>query len=244
VDIEVVAVPPDHHGESPVWLDDSIVWVDVFEEPSIQQYQPIAGDFRSRAMSSPVASIAPRRGGGLVAATAGGFWLLGPEADSRVVADPTSAEPREMLNDSKCDSIGRLWCASMDRNLRQPLGRLHKLDPDYRCVEMDQGFITGNGLAFSPDGQRLYLADSRAEIVWVYDYQVATGIVSKRRPFFSHTGDDRPCRRRHGRQRWKLLVRPDRRLGGFGNKPETPLDRAYIASGRVPYDVHVRGTWS
>ncbi len=145
------------------------------KNPASSQFRPNAGEFGSRMMLSPVARIAPRRGGGLVAATAGGFCLLGPEADSRVVADPTSAELREMLNDSKCDPIGRLWCASMDRNLRQPLGRLHRLDPDYRCLEMDQGFITGNGLAFSPDGQRLYLADSRAEIVWVYDYRWRPG---------------------------------------------------------------------
>lgn len=187
VRVEVVSVPADRHGEGPVWLDteNALVWVDVFEEPSIQRFEPATGTFESWPMPAPITCLAPRRHGGFVAGMEGGFHFIAASGAVEFVADPTSAERLEILGDGKCDPAGRFWCASLDRELKTPLAKLYRLDPDHHWAEMDRGFITGNGVAFAPDGDRLYVADSRSEIVWAYDFDVATGTIAAKRPFFS-----------------------------------------------------------
>ncbi len=45
--------------------------------------------------------------------------------------------------------------------------------------------IIGNGIAFSPDNTRMYLADSRDETVWVYDFDLPRGRISGKRVSFS-----------------------------------------------------------
>ena len=47
------------------------------------------------------------------------------------------------------------------------------------------GFIVPNGLAFSPDGQTLYLSDSHPDVqkIWAYDYDTDTGTPHNRRLF-------------------------------------------------------------
>jgi sugar lactone lactonase YvrE len=64
-------------------------------------------------------------------------------------------------------------------------GELLRLDADLSVTRMDGDFIVGNGIAFSPDDSRMYLADSRDETVWVYDFNVADGAISGKRRFFS-----------------------------------------------------------
>jgi sugar lactone lactonase YvrE len=47
------------------------------------------------------------------------------------------------------------------------------------------GFITPNGMAFSPDGSTMYLSDSHPSVqsVWAFDYDTTTGTPSNRRLF-------------------------------------------------------------
>ncbi len=106
--VEPVAVPADHHGEGPVWVDsaEALFWVDVFEAPSIQRFRPATGDFVSWPMPSSICSLAPRRNGGFVAATANGFCRVTPGESVDVLADPTAGQERELLNDGRCDAAG------------------------------------------------------------------------------------------------------------------------------------------
>lgn len=186
-DIEVVPVPLDHHGEGPVWLEreETLAWVDVYEEPSIQRFTPETGKFTTQPMPAPLCCLAPRLGGGLLAGMVGGFQLVDEHGKISFIADPSVGGERELLCDGKCDPAGRFWCASLSRDLTTPLGKLYRLDPDGTCTTMDGGFLTGNGVAFSPRADRLYVADSRAEIVWLYDFDVAAGTVHDKRRFFS-----------------------------------------------------------
>jgi sugar lactone lactonase YvrE len=47
------------------------------------------------------------------------------------------------------------------------------------------GFLTPNGMAFSPDGRTMYLSDSHphSQQVWAFDYDAATGTPRNRRLF-------------------------------------------------------------
>jgi L-arabinonolactonase len=116
----------------------------------------------------------------------GGFYGLDLATGQSVpIANPVARDPRLMLNDGKCDRRGRYWCASVHSDFIGREAEIFRLDPDFTVHRMDGGFMVGNGIAFSPDDRRMYFADSRSEVVWVYDFDIETGTLADRRVFFS-----------------------------------------------------------
>jgi sugar lactone lactonase YvrE len=186
----VVSIATDHVdllGESPCWrpADQCLYWVDAFA-PAIRRLDPSTGEVRSFAMPADIGSFVFAADGSVVAGLRTGFsrLRLGQEG-ARFIANPLPGDPRLMLNDGKCDRRGRYWCASVHSDFVGRQAALYRLDPDLSIRQVDDGFIIGNGIAFSPDDRRMYLADSRDETVWVYDLDIDTGTVSNRRVFFS-----------------------------------------------------------
>ncbi|HVW92536.1 MAG TPA: SMP-30/gluconolactonase/LRE family protein [Devosia sp.] len=184
--IEIVDAKKDDHGEGPVWLDreQALVWADVYDDPSIQRYEPATGSYCSTPMPRITSCLAPRREGGLVAGMLGGFYLLDDSGDSTLLVNP-DLSGQELLNDCKCDPAGRFWCATLSRDMKTPLGRLLRIDPDGSWRQFDGGYLTGNGMAFSPAADRLYVADTRSETVWTFDFDLAAGTVHNKRVFLS-----------------------------------------------------------
>ena len=75
-----VSVPADDHGEGPLWIDAeaALYWVDVYEAPSVQRFEPASGRFASWPMPAPITCLAPRKAGGLLAGMRGCFRFIGP----------------------------------------------------------------------------------------------------------------------------------------------------------------------
>ncbi len=177
-------------GEAPQWhtREQRLYWVDAFA-PAVRRLDPTSGQVTSFAMPCDIGSFVFARDGSLVAGMRSGFNRLVLEKGLvERIADPLARDRRLMLNDGKCDRAGRYWCASAHSDFVGRQAELFRLDPDLSVHRMDGGFIIGNGIAFSPDDRRMYLADSRDETVWVYDFDRTTGSISNRRRFFS-TGD-------------------------------------------------------
>jgi sugar lactone lactonase YvrE len=60
---------------------------------------------------------------------------------------------------------------------------------------MLDGFLTPNGLGFSPDGRTMYLSDShpkRPPCVWAFDYDVDDAVPGNRRVFIASLPGGRP----------------------------------------------------
>jgi sugar lactone lactonase YvrE len=189
-EIEIIDVPKDDHGEGPIWLqgEQALVWIDVYNEPSIQRLDVATGAYSTLAMPRITACLAPRHQGGFLAGMEGGFFIVDGDGQTTLLCDPATPDGQEQLNDGKCDSRGRFWCASLIRDMKTPRGRLIRVDPDGNGRSWDEGYLTGNGVAFSPDYERLYVADSRAETIWLYDFDDAAGTIHNRRQFFSTAG--------------------------------------------------------
>jgi len=58
---------------------------------------------------------------------------------------------------------------------------LFRLDPDLTLRRLDSGVHFSNGPCWSPDGTRLYFADSWLNTIYLYDYDIETGSASNRR---------------------------------------------------------------
>jgi sugar lactone lactonase YvrE len=174
-------------GESPVWCPDEelLYWVDI-AKPAIHQFNPLIGTDRYWKMPATVGSIGLCEQSGAIVALRTGLFLFNFETETlRYLGNPEAHLPMTRFNDGKVSPEGRFWVGSMDdRENKQPLGALYRLDPD---LTWQRSYVTGlrcsNGLAWSPDGCIMYHSDSRIGTIHCYDYDLETGKISKQRIF-------------------------------------------------------------
>ncbi|WP_447750158.1 SMP-30/gluconolactonase/LRE family protein [Sphingopyxis fribergensis] len=183
-------------GESPFWhaAEARLYWVDI-EGRKIHRTDVATGTDEVMDLAEQVGCIAPRAGGGLVAALENGCALIdswgalprpfGPA----VLAD----KPEQRFNDGRVDATGRLWVGSLTSDKTKPTAALYRLDPDGSLTEVFGGITTSNGAAFSPDGRTFYHADTPTHAIRTFDVDPATGTLSEGRIFhqFEH-GNGRP----------------------------------------------------
>jgi sugar lactone lactonase YvrE/DNA-binding IclR family transcriptional regulator len=169
-------------GEGPLWSarDGRLLWVDILA-PAIHVSDPATGADQVLATEEMVASLAPRAQGGFVAAARSGLRAFDGTLGA-VLAAPIAEGASLRLNDGRCDARGRFWVGSMALDSTPDAGALHRLDAAGAAV-MQAGLHVPNGLGFSPDNTRLYLADSARRRVDVFDFDLARGAIANRRPF-------------------------------------------------------------
>ena len=103
-------------------------------------------------------------GGRLVVAGGHGVHLISSEGDDLgPVPGAPNLERRMRFNDGAVDPQGRLVIGIMGRteqDFSQPLGKLYRVDARGVCEELITGLTISNGVGWSPDGSRLYVADT------------------------------------------------------------------------------------
>ena len=114
------------------------------------------------------------------------------DAVPTLVAHPEAGRPDQRYNDAKCDPRGRIVVGTLDTAGRAGRGSLWRIDANGSATQLDTGFTTANGLAWSPDGTALYFADSGPRVVYAYDYAPPTGTLSSRRIFATFPNDVKP----------------------------------------------------
>jgi sugar lactone lactonase YvrE len=179
-------------GEGPIWcpVEQALWWVDNLN-PSVWRYTASDDQVRSWPMPEEVGCVVLREQGGLVAAMKSGFYLLDLERGERQrVATPETDRPGNRLNDGRCDRRGRFWCGSMNANFQdgRKSAAIYRLDPDFTCTRMDDGFIVSNGIAFSPVDRTMYYSDTTSRLVYRYDFDIERGAIANRRVFTSTEG--------------------------------------------------------
>lgn len=185
---DFVSAEADLLGESPVWDDrtQSLHWVDI-EGRRIRSFDIGTGATQTVATPGrPGSMVMTESSNWLYVAmeTECGFFSLGDATwQAQVELEKSGAGNR--LNDGRCDRQGRYWVGSMfeDASAGEFTGMRHRVDGPGKVVTDRTGVGVSNGLAFSPDGETMYWADSLRRTVWCYDYDSADGTASNERVF-------------------------------------------------------------
>jgi sugar lactone lactonase YvrE len=182
-------------GECPVWsIDEQVLyWVDI-NAPSLNRFDPESRVNLAWPMPSSIGSFALRAQGGFVAALRDGIWLIdraGGLGDRMAEAPYDPAHHR--FNDGRADRAGRFWVGSMNERRDAASGALYCLDGYFTLTQVLDGIMISNGLAWSPDGQTLYHADTPARTISAYAFDTATGGIRGKREFAHFDGEtERP----------------------------------------------------
>jgi sugar lactone lactonase YvrE len=171
-------------GECPVWSpeEQALYWVDILA-PALHRHELATGASRSWPMPSSIGSFGLDQRGGAVVALRHGFHRLDlATGELTLLVHPEPDRPGNRLNDGKVAPDGSFWAGTMDEEqLARPTGALYRLDPDGSCRKMVDGLIVSNGLAWSADGRTLFHSDSKAQAIWAWDHDLATGAIANRR---------------------------------------------------------------
>ncbi|SUD79751.1 SMP-30/gluconolactonase/LRE family protein [Pseudomonas putida] len=183
MDCELIVDARNGTGESPVWHpgEQALYWVDI-PARQLHRWQPVDNTHQVWQGDQMLACIA-RSDDGWVAGMESGIFQIQTRADgslaSRVLSGVAHAQPGMRFNDGRCDRQGRFWAGSMLLDMQQGahVGALYRHDREGHLHLQQAGMIVPNGLAFSPDGTRMYLSDSHPSVqkIWTFDYDTDTG---------------------------------------------------------------------
>lgn len=180
-------------GESPVWQarEQALYWVDI-PARKLCRWTLATGQLDNWVAPEMLACIAPMASTqDWLAGTESGVFQLSFQADGRLgfkrLATVSHAMAGMRFNDGRCDRQGRFLAGTMLMNMATGarVGCIYSYEKNSELTMLLDGFITPNGMAFSPDGRTLYLSDSHpsVQMIWAFDYDTATGTPSRRRVF-------------------------------------------------------------
>ena len=171
-------------GESPVWDADkqALYFVDM-HAPALFRLDPATRKLDRWDMPSTIGCCGLCRDGRLIVALRTGLHLFCPERGSLdFLVHPEKDASENRLNDGKVSPDGRFWVGSMNEGSpRAPRATLYRIDPDGSATAMLGNLLTSNGLAWSPDGRRMLHSDSRGRYIQAFDYDAATGSITRGR---------------------------------------------------------------
>lgn len=163
-------------GESPVWLDhrQELAFVDIIGKTLL--FWGAETGLRKHPLQQKVGCIVALSDGDFLAASERGLFRLRASdgrlsgiGHSQIIAQDT------LMNDGKCDPCGRFLFGSKDLHEAAPTGALMSFDGAAVHSHLPAHIL--NGPAFSPDGTRIYFADSPTRKIFTASYDVGSGTI-------------------------------------------------------------------
>lgn len=179
--VELLVGDPVELAECPVWDERCGVlrWLDI---PGHVLHQMLLDNGEHREIRLPVrcGSLVLGEGEGIIVAANGGFAKLRETTgDFHWIA---SIGTDDRMNDGKCDPAGRFLAGTIVDDGAAGTGALFQLEKS-RVSTLLTGVTISNGLAWSPSGELMYYIDTPRELVEVFDYEIASGRLTRRRTF-------------------------------------------------------------
>lgn len=188
--LQIISDKPMLLGECPFWhpVESALYWIDIAAH-AVYRYDPISKMQRSWTLPSEPGCIAWHGDGGLVVAMRSGIARLDTKTGLTDLIAPAPYDSKAMrFNDGRCDAAGRLWTGTLVDARDRAAGRLYRFSQSH-YTEFNHPVIVSNGVAFSPDTNTLYHADTSAHRINAYDFDLITGTPSNGRIFKSFDSD-------------------------------------------------------
>lgn len=189
-----VALVPDARmllGEGPIWVArERALWCVDIKSPRLWRWRWDGGVTECWSPPWRVSALAPRTGGGFLAATDMGFAFIDPVADRyELLFDPEPLLPGNRCNDGKVDPYGQFWVGTMDDRELSATGALYRLHADLTLERVDTGYHVTNGPAFDTGRRVVYHTDSVRRQVYRFSHGV-DGSIGARTEFLSFGEED------------------------------------------------------
>jgi xylono-1,5-lactonase len=183
------------HLEGPLWDEEtnSLYWVDLLE-----------GDFYSgnidnkiiikKNIGQPLGAVVLRESGGVVLAAHQGFGFDDFEKKSipHFLNNPQPNYPETRFNDGKVDPLGNFFAGTMTFDGKKAIGNLYSLQKDGSIKVLEKNLLLSNGMDWSPDATKFYLADTNSQVIYCYDYDSLNGNISDRQNFIEFKDAEYP----------------------------------------------------
>jgi sugar lactone lactonase YvrE len=171
-------------GEGALWDERTrrLYWVDIVGQ-ALHIYDPASQEDRRYEVGQMVGTVVLSESGRVLLAVQNGLaWFDLASETVEIIADPEADIPDNRFNDGKCDPAGRFWAGTMHVSAKVPdRGSLYRLDPDLSVHTMLTGVSISNGIVWTQDRKTMYYNDSTPYTVTAFDYDDATGSISRPR---------------------------------------------------------------
>jgi sugar lactone lactonase YvrE len=175
----------DRAGEGPAWEAEraSLLWTDITGR-RIHRLDPSTGGVWTRALEQMAGAVLPRASGGLVLCLQDGVYLTDSDDGEPWLLSPVEADDQTTrLNDVKSDRAGRLWGGTMALDARADAGAFYRIERDGSVETIAAPVTISNGVDWSLDGSLMYYIDTATGRMDIFDFDLATGSATDRRPF-------------------------------------------------------------
>ena len=183
VGVEVFADLHADVGEAPHWDEraKALLFVDL-TGGVVFRYGQSGAQLGSFSVGQEVGAVVPRRGGGLVLAVRDGIAVASDTGEGFELAAPVEREiAGNRMNDAKCDPAGRLFAGTTAFDFAPHSAALYRVESGWSFEPVVREVTQSNGIAWSPDGSRMYFIDSATQGVDVFGYDAGSGSVEGRR---------------------------------------------------------------
>lgn len=179
-------------GECALWCDQAaaLYWTDI-EGATLHRLTPADGRTRQWALPDRCGSFALCADASqLLLGLAAGIALFDLERNAITPVMPVEPDqPGTRINDGRCDAQGRFVFGMFNASGAQ-IGGFYRVDGELNIERLPlPAAAVANSIAFSPNGERMYFADSPSRIIQCVDY-AANGRLGVPRVFTTLRADE------------------------------------------------------
>ena len=191
-DIELFANQNLQCGEGPMWDSDAqrLYWTDSAGNEIFYAHEPNQPNLFSKGIHA--ASLTLHETGGLMLCGKEGFYRLSEKGNLKIVCNECEGIAVTHINDIIADPIGRVFGgqeAFRDNNYYDT-GFLFRIETNGRAAVVEEGLHLSNGMGFSPQADKFYLADTILYQIYAYDYRFETGSIANRKVLITLNKED------------------------------------------------------
>lgn len=182
-------------GEGCLWDVEGqcLWWLDIAPITKLHILDPVSGATRHWSFPMMLTCFALAANNRLLMGGETGLFFFDPATGALTdFARPEIDRPQNRGNDGAADVKGRFWFGTMQQNIAadgsdlditQDSGALYRVGHDGVSKLMFDNVGVSNGPCWSPDSKVFYFSDTKAQIIYAFDFDVETGDFSNQRIF-------------------------------------------------------------